>query len=221
MLTSYKTIAQDGNTEIVIKGSRFICTLKRVYSEDEAKEFIQAIKKEHWKATHNCSAYLIGDQNEIQRAHDDGEPSGTAGVPMLEVLKKNDLHYVAAVVTRYFGGTKLGAGGLIRAYSKSVSTALNEIGLVERSLQRKVGSIVSYAASGKLENYLQQSKYTLVDTQYTDQVCFVCGIPEEEVAAFQGEITNIMNGRVVFEVGEQGYVEKRIARTDDRRCHTG
>lgn len=214
MLTSYKTIAQDGNTEIVIKGSRFICTVKRVYSEDEAKAFIQAIKKEHWKATHNCSAYLIGDQNEIQRAHDDGEPSGTAGVPMLEVLKKNGLHYVAAVVTRYFGGTKLGAGGLIRAYSKSVSTALNEIGLVERSLQRKIGSIVSYAASGKLENYLQQSKYTLVDTQYTDQVCFVCGIPDEEVAAFQEEITNIMNGRVVFEIGEQGYVEKTLARTD-------
>ena len=129
MLTTYHTIAKSGVSEIVIKGSRFICSLKRVHSEDEAKAFIQAVKKEHWKATHNCSAYLIGDQNEIQRAHDDGEPSGTAGVPMLEVLKKNDLRYVAAVVTRYFGGTKLGAGGLIRAYSRSVSTALKDIGI--------------------------------------------------------------------------------------------
>jgi len=215
MLTSYKTVEKDGTAEIVIKGSRFICTMKRVYSEDEAKAFIQAMKKEQWKATHNCSAYLVGDQNEIQRAHDDGEPSGTAGVPILEVLKKNDLHYVAAVVTRYFGGTKLGAGGLIRAYSKSVSNALHELGIVERSLQTKVGSIVSYAASGKLENHLMQSKYILIDTQYTDQVCFFCGIPVEEIDAFQEKITDFMNGHVTFEVGEQGYVEKQIDHSND------
>ena len=127
MLEFYKTISQEGQEEIIIKGSRFICSLKRVTDEEEAKAFIQGVKKEHWKATHNCSAYLIGDTNHIQRAHDDGEPSGTAGVPMLEVLKKNDLRYVAAVVTRYFGGTKLGAGGLIRAYGKSVSSALRSI----------------------------------------------------------------------------------------------
>lgn len=215
MLISYKTVEKDGSAEIVIKGSRFICTMKRVYSEDEAKAFIQAMKKEQWKATHNCSAYLVGDQNEIQRAHDDGEPSGTAGVPILEVLKKNNLHYVAAVVTRYFGGTKLGAGGLIRAYSKSVSNALHEIGIVECSLQTKIGSIVSYAASGKLANHLMQSKYTLIDTQYTDEVCFVCGIPDEEIDVFRREITDLMNGRVTFEVGEQGYVEKQIAHSND------
>lgn len=120
LLKSYYTIAENSEYEIVIRGSRFICSLQRVENEEEAKAFIQTIKKEHWKATHNCSAYLIGDRDEIQRAHDDGEPSGTAGVPMLEVLKKNELKYVVAVVTRYFGGTKLGAGGLIRAYSKSV-----------------------------------------------------------------------------------------------------
>ncbi|WP_106449333.1 YigZ family protein [Trichococcus alkaliphilus] len=211
MLTTYHTIAESGVTEIIIKGSRFICSLKRVHSEDEAKAFIQAVKKEHWKATHNCSAYLIGDQNEIQRAHDDGEPSGTAGVPMLEVLKKNDLRYVAAVVTRYFGGTKLGAGGLIRAYSRSVSTALKDIGIVVRSLQTKVGCIVSYSASGKLENYLAQSPYTLIEAQYTDQVCFLCGIPTEDISRFQNAVTDVMNGRVVFEIGEEDYVERPVS----------
>ena len=219
MLTTYHTIAESGVSEIIIKGSRFICSLKRVHSEDEAKEFIQAVKKEHWKATHNCSAYLIGDQNESQRAHDDGEPSGTAGVPMLEVLKKNELRYVAAVVTRYFGGTKLGAGGLIRAYSRSVSTALKDLGIVVRSLQTKVGCIVSYAASGKLENFLAQSPYTLIEAQYTDQVCFLCGIPTEDIDHFQNMVTDVMNGRVTFEVGEEDYVERPLSvaydETDD------
>lgn len=211
MLTTYYTIAESGVSEIIIKSSRFICSLKRVHSEDEAKEFIQAVKKEHWKATHNCSAYLIGDQNEIQRAHDDGEPSGTAGVPMLEVLKKNELRYVAAVVTRYFGGTKLGAGGLIRAYSRSVSTALKDIGIVVRSLQTKIGCTVSYSASGKLENYLAQSPYTLIEAQYTDQVCFLCGIPTEDISQFQAAVTDVMNGRVVFEVGAEDYVERPVS----------
>jgi len=112
---TYRTIRQDGETEIEIKKSRFICSLKRIQSEDEAKAFIQALKKEHWKANHHCSAYVLGENHEIQRSSDDGEPSGTAGVPILEVLKKNDLINMVAVVTRYFGGTKLGAGGLIRA----------------------------------------------------------------------------------------------------------
>ena len=120
MLHSYQTIKEDGQSEIEIKKSRFICSLKRVTSEEEAKDFIQAIKKEHWKANHHCSAFVIGEKNEIQRSSDDGEPSGTAGIPMLEVLKKNELINVIAVVTRYFGGTKLGTGGLIRAYTLSL-----------------------------------------------------------------------------------------------------
>ena len=109
MLQKYRTIKEDNQHEVEIKKSRFICFLKRIETEEEAKAFIQQIKKEHWKANHNCSAFVLGDHHEIQRSSDDGEPSGTAGVPMLEVLKKNDLINVCAVVTRYFGGTKLGA----------------------------------------------------------------------------------------------------------------
>lgn len=110
MLEKYKTIKENGVHEIEIKGSRFIAHFSRVKDEEEALEFIQTIKKEHWKATHNCSSFLIGENDQVQRAMDDGEPSGTAGVPMLEVLKKNELKDIAVVVTRYFGGTKLGAG---------------------------------------------------------------------------------------------------------------
>lgn len=210
MLESYKTIAENNQHEIVIRGSRFICTLARTETEDDAKDFIAAIKKEHWKATHNCSAYLIGDTHQIQRAHDDGEPSGTAGVPMLEVLKKNDLHDVTAVVTRYFGGTKLGAGGLIRAYGKAVSTALREGGIVVRSMQIPIDCTVSYSASGKLENKLLQSAYTLIDTSYTDQVTFKVGVLSTETERFQAEMTDFMNGNVTFEIGEAAYVEQPL-----------
>ncbi|APZ49437.1 YigZ family protein [Jeotgalibaca sp. PTS2502] len=211
MLESYKTISQEGQKEIIIKGSRFICSLKRVTDEEDAKAFIQSVKKEHWKATHNCSAYLIGDTNHIQRAHDDGEPSGTAGVPMLEILKKNDLRYVAAVVTRYFGGTKLGAGGLIRAYGKSVSSALRSIGLVERSLQIPLVCTVSYSASGKLENYLLQSTYPLIDTIYTDTVSFKVGVKTAEVEQFQAELIDLMNGQITFEAEDVQYVEQAVS----------
>ena len=211
MLKSYYTIAENSEYEIVIRGSRFICSLQRVENEEEAKAFIQTIKKEHWKATHNCSAYLIGDRDEIQRAHDDGEPSGTAGVPMLEVLKKNELKYVVAVVTRYFGGTKLGAGGLIRAYSKSVSSTLKEIGIVERAMQIPVKCTVSYSASGKLENNLIQSPYSVIDTLYTDQVTFIIGIPVDNVETFQSDMIDFMNGNIQFETGEAQYVESRLA----------
>lgn len=211
LLKSYYTIAENSEYEIVIRGSRFICSLQRVENEEEAKAFIQTIKKEHWKATHNCSAYLIGDRDEIQRAHDDGEPSGTAGVPMLEVLKKNELKYVVAVVTRYFGGTKLGAGGLIRAYSKSVSSTLKEIGIVERAMQIPVKCTVSYSASGKLENNLIQSPYSVIDTLYTDQVTFSVGIPADNVETFQSDMIDFMNGNIQFETDEAQYVERRLA----------
>lgn len=211
MLESYFTIAQDGQEEIIIRGSRFICSLKRVENEESAKEFISEIKKEHWKANHSCSAYLIGDQDEIQRAHDDGEPSGTAGVPMLEVLKKNHLHYVVAVVTRYFGGIKLGAGGLIRAYSKSVSTALQGVGIIRCSLQTPVSSTVGYSSSGLLENYLHQSGYDLLDTQYTDTVTFTTSVPVAEVDIFQDKVVDLMSGNVTFHLEKNQYRELPVS----------
>ncbi|MBM6615582.1 YigZ family protein [Desemzia sp. RIT804] len=210
MLKRYRTIEKDGQFEIEIKKSRFICHLKRVNDENEATAFIAAVKKEHSKATHNCSAYLIGDQNEVQRAHDDGEPSGTAGVPMLEVLKKKDLKNVATVVTRYFGGVKLGAGGLIRAYGNSVSRALEEIGLVEGHLQIEIRATIEYPLLGKVENLLHESPYTIKDIVYTDKVTFSCMVNEDETAHFYRDVVEWVSNQVSFEEGALSYYEVKI-----------
>ena len=141
----FRTIKEDGQVHEEIKKSRFICHAKRVYSEEEARNFITAIKKEHYKATHNCSAFIVGERSEIKRTSDDGEPSGTAGVPMLGVLENNNLTNVCVVVTRYFGGIKLGAGGLIRAYAGSVALAVKEIGIIEIKEQAGIDIQMSYA----------------------------------------------------------------------------
>ena len=210
MLTHYYTIEKDGQFEFEIKKSRFICHLKRVSDELQAQEFIQSIKKEHGKANHNCVAYLIGDHNEIQRAYDDGEPSGTAGVPMLEVLKKRDLKNVVVVVTRYFGGVKLGAGGLIRAYGKAVSQGLNAIGVVERRLHTQVTITVAYPASGKLENSLREASYAIKDIVYSDVVSFLCLIDHEQLTDFQANVIEWLNGQVTFKLGEDVYCDERI-----------
>src|SRR5690625_6094223 len=119
MLHEYFTVKHSGEDQLMIQKSRLIGYVRRVETEDEAHEFINEIKKKHYDATHNCSAYIIGENDQIQKANDDGEPSGTAGIPMLEVLKRQHLKDTAVVVTRYFGGVKLGAGGLIRAYGRS------------------------------------------------------------------------------------------------------
>src|SRR6478735_5124674 len=140
--------------------------MKRVTTEEEAQQFIQDIKKQHWNATHNCSAYLIGERDQFQKANDDGEPSGTAGVPILEVLKKKGLKDTAVVVTRYFGGIKLGAGGLIRAYSGSASQSIDKIGVVKRQLMQLAGIHIDYTLLGKVENELRQSAYTLRNIDY-------------------------------------------------------
>jgi uncharacterized YigZ family protein len=206
-MENFRTIQSDGTHEIEIKKSRFICHLKRTETEEDAIAFVDAIKKEHWKATHNCSAYLIGERNEIQRAHDDGEPSGTAGVPMLELLKKKDLKNVTTVVTRYFGGVKLGAGGLIRAYGGAVNEAVGAIGIVERQLQQQIALTVSYPLSGKLENHLRESQYLLRDTEYTDKVTFHCLIPVEEVENFKAVTTEWLNGQGEYKEAKKAWIE--------------
>jgi len=210
MLQNYRTIKEDNQHEIEIKKSRFICFLKRIKSEDEAKNFIQQIKKEHWKANHNCSAIVLGDRNEIQRSSDDGEPSGTAGVPMLEVLKKNDLINVCAVVTRYFGGTKLGAGGLIRAYSGAVAQAIAATGIVEGRLQQEVLVQLDYPNWGKMENFIANEHLAVKDTQFTDQVVVTCMVDENKTADFENQVTDLLNGQVNFKSGEVIYHEQVI-----------
>ncbi|MHC5374960.1 YigZ family protein [Enterococcus sp. LJL120] len=210
MLANYLTIKADGVVETEVKKSRFLCGLKRVTSEEEAKEFILQIKKEHWKANHNCSAFVIGEQSEIQRSSDDGEPSGTAGVPMLEVLKKNQLINVVAVVTRYFGGTKLGAGGLIRAYAGSVSAALKEIGIVQGRLQQEIFVNIEYPILGKLQNFLETQGIYVSDTLFTERVQVVCMVDEVEKEVFQEQVVDLLSGQVSFALGTSRYVETLV-----------
>lgn len=208
MLQSYLTVAGEGTHEIVIEKSRFICHLSRVSTEEEAQNFINHIKKQHWNATHNCSAYVIGENDQIQKANDEGEPSGTAGVPMLEVLKKRNLKDTCAVVTRYFGGIKLGAGGLIRAYGKSVSEGLNHVGVVERKLMRVMHTTVNYTWLGKLENELRESPYQIKDIHYADDVEFETYVKESEKQAFTKWITELTNGKSENREGIQVYLEE-------------
>ena len=207
MLPYYLTVKQTGSHEINIQKSRFIAHIKRAETEEEAIAFIDQIKKEHWNATHNCSAYLIGENDQIQKANDDGEPSGTAGVPMLEVLKKRKLKDTVVVVTRYFGGIKPGAGGLIRAYGKSTSEGLNHVGIVERKLMTTVSIKVDYGWLGKLENELRSSVYALQDILYADAVEFIVYVEEAQVEQFHAWMINLTNAQCEIENGEQLYVE--------------
>lgn len=209
-MENYRTIKENGIHEIEIKKSRFICHLKRVKSEDEANAFIDEVKKEHWKATHNCSAYTLGLNDEIQRAHDDGEPSGTAGVPMLEIFLKRNLKNVVAVVTRYFGGTKLGAGGLIRAYGGAVNQAVSEVGIVERQVQLLIDVTVSYSLSGSVENSLRESKYTIQDITYAEDITYHCVVPIEDEAKFSEDLTNWTSAQAAIEVGKKAWIEVPI-----------
>ncbi|WP_353854432.1 YigZ family protein [Bacillus sp. Bos-x628] len=210
MLNRYLTVKSRGEHEIVIEKSRFICHIQRAVSEEEAQAFIQSIKKQHWNATHNCSAYLIGENDMIQKANDDGEPSGTAGVPMLEVLKKRKLKDTVVVVTRYFGGIKLGAGGLIRAYGKSVSEALNHVGIVERCLMRTMHTTIDYTWLGKVENELRASSFQLKEIHYAKDVIFETYVEETQTDYFIEWMTELTNGKSVTKEGELTYLEKDI-----------
>ncbi|MGG7219068.1 YigZ family protein [Bacillus sp. ATD] len=210
MLHSYFTVKEAGEHEIVIEKSRFICHLSRVSTEQEAQEFIQKIKKQHWNATHNCSAYVIGENDHIQKANDDGEPSGTAGVPMLEVLKKRGLKDTCAVVTRYFGGIKLGAGGLIRAYGKSVSEGLNHIGVVERKLMRIMHTSADYTWLGKIENELRESQFLLKEIHYAENVKFEVYVDEKRISEYSQWILNLTNGSCYTKTGNLIYLEKQV-----------
>ena len=193
----YLTVAKDGLVEIEIKKSRFITHIKRVKTEEEAKDFIAAIKKEHWRANHNCSAFILGQNMEIQRSSDDGEPSGTAGLPMLEVLKKQGLIDLVVVVTRYFGGIKLGAGGLIRAYAGAVSNALEEIGLVKGLLQQEFEVKIPYTSVGKLQNFIdEEPNYHLLDTIYQEEVTFLLSTELNSSQEFQESLIDLLNGKL-------------------------
>ncbi len=207
MLLNYKTIKGYGEYELVIQKSRFICYVNRVTTEDEAQQFIMKIKKQHRDANHNCSAYVIGENNQIQKANDDGEPSGTAGVPILEVLKKRELRDTVVVITRYFGGIKLGAGGLIRAYGGATSEGINYVGVVERILMRIMSVTVDYTWVGKLENELRAAQYQVKVIHYTDQVEFEIYVAESQTELFETWMTELTNGQSEITRGNAEYLE--------------
>lgn len=210
MKEAYFTIYQNGEHQIEIKKSKFICHLFRIENEQQAKEYITKIKKEHYKANHNCSAYMLGENFEIQRSSDDGEPSGTAGVPMLEVLKKNQLQNTLAIVTRYFGGIKLGAGGLIRAYSTSVSEALKEIGIVQGKLQQILDIIIDYPQLGKLQNYLENEQIAIQEIDYLEQITVKVAIDINQCESFQNALIDLFNNQLSIQILDQKYVENLI-----------
>ncbi|TMN21363.1 YigZ family protein [Lentibacillus cibarius] len=207
MLSSYYTVKKEDFDQQIIQKSRFIGYVKRVETEEEAQAFVQAIKKKHHDATHNCSAYMVGEHNQIQKANDDGEPSGTAGVPILDVLKKKDLKDTAVVVTRYFGGIKLGAGGLIRAYSSTTSLAIETTGVVERRLMRGISITADYALHGKLENALRNSTYIVDAVNYTEKVEFVVYVPDGEEQTFRDWMVDLTSDQVSFADKGTTYVE--------------
>ena len=194
----FRTIKEDGQVQEEIKKSRFTCHAKRVYSEEEAGDFITAIKKEHYKATHNCSAFIIGERSEIKRTSDDGEPSGTAGVPMLGVLENHNLTNVCVVVTRYFGGIKLGAGGLIRAYAGSVALAVKEIGIIEIKEQAGIQIQMTYAQYQEYGNFLKEHNLMELETNFTDQVETMIFVDKENKEHIKSELIEFYNGKVIL-----------------------
>lgn len=198
----FRTIKKDGQVQEEIKKSRFICHIKRVTTEDEARNFIQSVKKEHYKATHNCSAFILGERSEMKRSSDDGEPSGTAGVPMLGVLENHQLTNVCAVVTRYFGGIKLGAGGLIRAYAGTVALAIKEIGSVHIKEQLGLRLTLSYSQYQELPNFLKAKQLQEQDTAFTDQVQTTIFVDKDDKDSVIESLIELFNGKI--DIVEQG-----------------
>lgn len=205
-----RRIATSGEHEIEVKRSRFLCALARVDDETEAREFIATRRRLHYTARHHCSAYVLGAHGETQRSNDDGEPAGTAGIPMLEVLRRRELTGLVAVVTRYFGGVKLGASGLIRAYGSAVSQAVDAVGAVELQLVRTAHVEVSHAEAGKLDNELRAAGYPITDVRYADRVLFTVHIPSGGEAAFDAWLAESTGGSANAAYGDHEHVEVAV-----------
>ena len=205
MLKNYRTVYQGGEGEIVEKKSRFIATVIPAAEEEEALAFIEAMNKKYWNATHNCFAYVIGERNEIQRCSDDGEPSGTAGKPMLDVLLGEELHNTAVVVTRYFGGVLLGTGGLVRAYSGAVQAGLGESTVIEKHHGISLALTADYTAIGKLQYIAAENQLPVLDTEYTDKVIMHLLVPNDQIGRIQKVITEATSGRIKMEKEKELY----------------
>lgn len=194
-----KTVYEGGVGEIVEKKSRFIATVKPVHSEEEATAFINEMKKKYWDARHNCSAFVIGERQELTRCSDDGEPAGTAGRPMLDVLLKEEITDVAVVVTRYFGGVLLGTGGLVRAYQGALQEGIAASVLLEKTEGYSLTVTTDYNGVGKLQYLFGQQKITIVDSEYGADVKMKVMIPQEMKDAIGAAITDQTNGTAVLD----------------------
>ncbi|GAO99385.1 YigZ family protein [Fructobacillus ficulneus] len=203
----YLLAPESASWQQTIKKSDFIVNFFRIESEDQAKTLIDQINKEHYKATHNVFAYVLGDNDEIKRYSDNGEPSGTAGVPMLEVLQKRQIHNVLAIVTRYFGGIKLGAGGLIRAYAGTVAQGLDAVGLVERLWREKIEITIDYQNNDQLTYWLNQEGYPLFATNFDTAVHHEVAVAPEAIDRFEEDLTNRFAGKIIFKKIGETYLE--------------
>ena len=205
MQEQYRTVARAGVHETEINRSRFICALAPAATEQEAQDFVARIRREHPTAGHNCFAYVIGADASVQKASDDGEPGGTAGVPMLQMLMRREMRYVAAVVTRYYGGVKLGAGGLIRAYGGVVGEALDELGTITRQRFRLATITVGHQRAGRLENDLRATGLAVREVRYAEAVIIEIGLPDSDVESFRSWLADATAGEALLELGGEAY----------------
>lgn len=206
-MTSYLTLARDAQGELEVSRSRFLCTLHRVASEADARALVAALRREHPDAGHHCSALVLGPDAALQRSSDDGEPAGTAGAPMLEVLRGAGVSDVAAVVTRWFGGTLLGAGGLVRAYGDTVRLALSRAGTLRRDLVTEFALDLDHADAGRVEGELRARGLVVLDAAYGAGVRLVVGSPDPDtVGPLVAEVTG---GAVVPEPVGERWVDAR------------
>ena len=220
MLERYKTVYRGNVGEIVEKKSRFIATVRLVESEEEALQFIEEMRKKYWNATHNCFAYVIGERRELVRCSDDGEPSGTAGKPMLDVLLGEELYNTAVVVTRYFGGTLLGTGGLVRAYSKAVQEGLAQSEIIEKQYGSILEIGTDYQGLGKIQYMVGEKKLPVLESEYTDKVTMKILLPVADTERFVAELTEGTNGRAQIEEKEKLYyavLNGKVLMGDDLR----
>jgi uncharacterized YigZ family protein len=204
MINTYNTILSSGTDEIVEKKSRFIGYAEPVESEEQAYAFIEKIKKQHYDARHNCFAFAIGKENTIYRFSDDGEPQGTAGKPILEVITGKEAVNICIVVTRYFGGTLLGTGGLVRAYTEAAKLCLEAAGLTTMTKMKCLDIRTNYNDSGKVQYILNSNNINITDTEYTSDVLFHAMVPVDMTGYIEKQITEATSARAKIEaVGEE------------------
>lgn len=196
IINKYKTIYSGASGEIEVKKSKFIASISPANTEEEAISFIDEMEKKYYDARHNCTAYIISTSNKITRFNDDGEPSRTAGLPMLNILQGENLHNVVAVVTRYFGGTLLGTGGLIRAYSDAVKEGLKYCTIIEKQKAMKFSIEMDYTTLGKIQYLLSEEQIPILDTIYTDVVKMIYVSPVDVNNSLQEKLMEVTNGNI-------------------------